>query len=414
MQQTFPAGQHISIADVTGDLKIRGWDQQIISVISAENSATMQSKGDIVEISHCKDLLELAVPYEQIVTAKSIDGDVFVENVQKVELEEVRGNVLLKAIAGEVKLGQIGGNVELKGIRGRLDGGSVGGNVFLEASYPPESVTRLRAGGNVHLVLPSDANLTIQATVAGIVHSSAAVSARGNHITLVYGNGAARLEISAGGNLELYGDQVPKSTSTFSGNWQGFTHGWQNQRQSTNTEFDASFTDRLRHTAEKQQRKAEKFRQKAERQAKHPHEPASHMNIHNSNHQRHMEPQHIDRIVAEAYEVAARETQGAIEAVEQALQHVYVTPPLPPRRPKSPNPPSSGPSKPPMPSHDVGRDVNAERQDGPPKPGERPASAIDPTGKSGTNLEQERIAILRMVADGRITPEEGDLLLEAL
>jgi hypothetical protein len=31
-----------------------------------------------------------------------------------------------------------------------------------------------------------------------------------------------------------------------------------------------------------------------------------------------------------------------------------------------------------------------------------------------SNPEQERIAILRMIAEGRITPEEGDMLLEAL
>jgi hypothetical protein len=30
------------------------------------------------------------------------------------------------------------------------------------------------------------------------------------------------------------------------------------------------------------------------------------------------------------------------------------------------------------------------------------------------NLDQEREAILRMIAEGRVTPEEGDLLLEAL
>jgi hypothetical protein len=30
------------------------------------------------------------------------------------------------------------------------------------------------------------------------------------------------------------------------------------------------------------------------------------------------------------------------------------------------------------------------------------------------NVEQEREAILRMIAEGRITPEEGDMLLEAL
>ncbi len=30
------------------------------------------------------------------------------------------------------------------------------------------------------------------------------------------------------------------------------------------------------------------------------------------------------------------------------------------------------------------------------------------------NPEQEREAILRMIAEGRITPDEGDMLLEAL
>ena len=33
---------------------------------------------------------------------------------------------------------------------------------------------------------------------------------------------------------------------------------------------------------------------------------------------------------------------------------------------------------------------------------------------SALDVEQEREAILRMIAEGRITPEEGDLLLEAL
>ena len=34
--------------------------------------------------------------------------------------------------------------------------------------------------------------------------------------------------------------------------------------------------------------------------------------------------------------------------------------------------------------------------------------------KQAANPEQEREAILRMIAEGRISPEEGDLLLEAL
>jgi hypothetical protein len=36
------------------------------------------------------------------------------------------------------------------------------------------------------------------------------------------------------------------------------------------------------------------------------------------------------------------------------------------------------------------------------------------TPKAPVNVEQERLAILRMIAEGRVSPEEGDMLLEAL
>lgn len=604
MQQTFPAerGQHISIANVAGDLNVRGWDQQVISVTSNGNIGTLQSEDDVVMIQDCEDFVELAVPYEQIITAREIDGDVFIEQVRQVEIQEVNGNVSLKAIKGEVTLGHIdgdllvediphvhargningdarcervkrlevstvggnlelrdgteasfhnvngdvdilhtsstqgghiggdcrieghgdssvvlknigqtldvsgvgklqihnvgkhcqvhdseraqlmighiglnlevagasslqahtigcdcslrdiqgnvsldhvgssmavagvagnfqigniGGNAELKGIRGLLGISSVGGNVFVEASFPPESVTRLRAGGNVHLVLPSHANLTIQATVGGIVHGQGIVSAMGNHVTLVYGDGTARLEVSAGGNLELYGDQAPKSTSAYSGNWENFAHNWQNQWQDMAHQwnaasaefaagFGASFTDGFTRAAEKQQQKAAKYRQKVEKQARRASERATRLNIHVNNREWRIDPERIDHIVAEAYDAAARGTQGAIEAVEQALKNLRVTPPPSPSRPpKPPTPPSSGPSKPPVPPHaphHVDRDINSDASPEPP----RESESTKTTEKSAVDLEQERIAILRMVADGRITPEEGDMLLEAL
>src|SRR5947207_11425148 len=109
MEQTFPAGigQRISITDVAGDLKVRGWDQQVISVTSGGDIDTLQPEGDVVMIRDCEDSLELAVPYEQIITARDIDGDVSAENVRQVELQEVNGSVSLKAITGEERLGHI-------------------------------------------------------------------------------------------------------------------------------------------------------------------------------------------------------------------------------------------------------------------------------------------------------------------
>src|SRR5260370_35725589 len=116
MQQTFPAGtgQRISIADVAGDLKVRGWDQQVISVTSDGEIGTLQPECDVVMSHDCEDSLELAVPYEQIITARDIDGDVSAENVRQVELQEVNGNVSLKAITGEVMLGHIDGDLAIE------------------------------------------------------------------------------------------------------------------------------------------------------------------------------------------------------------------------------------------------------------------------------------------------------------
>ncbi len=598
MQQTFPAaiGRRISIASIAGDLKVRGCDQQIISVTSDGDIGLLQSEGDVVMIHECEDTLELVVPYEQVITARDIDGDISAEHVRQIELYEVNGNVSLKAITGEVRLGHIngdllveevpqvhargningevtcsrvkrleisivgggltvkesaeasfsnvagdvdisstltirgghiggdchmqgngdsvvilqtigqhlnvsgvatlqvqdvgkdcqvhdsgraelmlghvgmnlvvagaslirarnigcdcslrdiegnisvdhvgsavtvtgvagnlhmgniGGNAELKGIRGLLGVGSVGGNVFVEAGFPPESVTRLRAGGNVHLILPHDANLAIQATVGGVVHHGhTAESAMGTHVMQVYGTGAARLEVSAGGNLELYGDQTPRSTSASSWNWDNFAHDWQSQWQDMAgqwnnasaefaTSFGASLADGFTHAAKRQQQKAEQYKQKAEKQARR----ATRMNIRLNNRAWRVDPQRIDCIVEQAQKAASEGVQGAMEAVEQALKNLHVTAPLPSQPPQPPVSPYA-PPVPGMPEESPQgwkTSQDAVRLQGSLTPSDTSTRAEAPA-----NFEQERIAILRMVADGRITPEEGDMLLEAL
>jgi hypothetical protein len=51
----------------------------------------------------------------------------------------------------------------------------------------------------------------------------------------------------------------------------------------------------------------------------------------------------------------------------------------------------------------------------------QPVSPVDPVEPiqeseeaAHIDIDQEREAILRMIAEGRVTPEEGDMLLEAL
>jgi hypothetical protein len=69
--------------------------------------------------------------------------------------------------------------------------------------------------------------------------------------------------------------------------------------------------------------------------------------------------------------------------------------------PASPEPPTIAPIPPAQPGRPSDREEEAEVEG-------------REEEKKPSNPEQEREAILKMIAEGRITPEEGDMLLEAL
>jgi len=135
-----------------------------------------------------------------------------------------------------------------------------------------------------------------------------------------------------------------------------------------------------------------------------------------------MDPERINRIIDQANRAASEGVYGAIEAVEQAFKNIRVTPPMPPTPPQQPVPPMppTPPAAPTYPNSGTQeyrseasmRQAEAERaQPEVPATPVEDQSAVNPTP---VNPEQEREAILRMIAEGRITPDEGDMLLEAL
>src|SRR5262249_48406115 len=138
------------------------------------------------------------------------------------------------------------------------------------------------------------------------------------------------------------------------------------------------------------------------------------------NHEWGVDPARIDRIVEQARQAAADGIQGAFEAVDQALKNMHLSvPPSPPmpHAPHAPMPPSP-PVYPDMP-------ISPTPPDAPNNEGERGESTPEEAGieyrerlveaeSVSVDIDQERVAVLHMVAEGRITPDEGDMLLEAL
>jgi hypothetical protein len=84
--------------------------------------------------------------------------------------------------------------------------------------------------------------------------------------------------------------------------------------------------------------------------------------------------------------------------------------------PSPPVYPGAGPTSPPFPPvyPDAPNDQNETGEAGLEEAGSEYGEQPREANNTSVDIDQEREAILRMIAEGRLTPEEGDMLLEAL
>src|SRR5438445_10264379 len=114
MQQTFSATAEpkVIIAQVNGDLNVRGWDQQTIGVETDGHGGQLYQEGDALMIADCESDIDLRVPFNTDIKVSSLSGDVAVGHVRRVELRDSGGDVERDDSGSKVELGEIGGMVE--------------------------------------------------------------------------------------------------------------------------------------------------------------------------------------------------------------------------------------------------------------------------------------------------------------
>jgi hypothetical protein len=376
---------------------------------------------------------DLSIGSAAYVQTGNVGGDCSLRDVQgDVEQGYIGGDVSFNGISGNLQVGRVGSDAALKGILASIEVGSIGGDLSLQAAFPVDSRTRLNVGGDAVIVLPDNPNLTIQANVGGDISGHSIIASRsGKMISLNYGDGAAHLELNIGGDLALRGADSPRSSSSasFSLGWEDFgremsSFGREMGKlgQELSHEIAATFSeagwsegadiaDSIARKADEQARRAQR---KAEEHARHASEHASRVNVRINDREWSLDPERLERIKDQARRAASEGISGALEAVERAVSNLGIPKtPAPPKPPMPPKPPSGVPPVPPAPptagfqqGKDPGEQVNQSTGSG-----NADASASQ---APEYNLDQEREAILRMIAEGRVTPEEGDLLLEAL
>jgi hypothetical protein len=396
----------------------------------------------------------------------TVGGDCEIRDVQgAVEVGQVGSDGSINNVGGDLQLGSVGSDAGLKDLRGNVEVGSIGGDMELQATFPAGSRTRMNVGGDAVVVLPENPNLSIRAAVAGDVSGRSInfdSGRSGNMINLVYGDGSAQLELNVGGDLDIRGYGDPRS-SNVNVSWGEFGRemaelgremskmgqdlsremaklgeelgreladafseaGW-SRGAGWADEVARKVNERARraqrHADEQMQRANERARQAEERHRQRAGRQqgnggrASRAYIRINDREWRLDPDRLERIKEQARRAAAEGVSGALEAVERAVSNLRI--PVPPVPPVPPAPPvTPGPPVPPTPpsSAQPGSMPGEEKAVGGTTSGEAPAQ--QPAAASNVpepNPEQERIAILRMIAEGRITPEEGDLLIEAL
>lgn len=232
------------IIEGEGNLWLRGWNNSEVLASSPEREdLTLEQHNDEVMI-YCRKDCTLRVPLAASIqvkhvhgqaTIKSLEGDLHVaevdgnltlRNVGTTTIESVQGNLTAQDISGNLKIHRVDGNASVKDVQGELlvEGGFSGnatlseldgnasakveGNLALWIDPQPGHTYLFEAEGNLTCHLPADASVTVEVRRASRIQSNLpeaaamATATQAPH-TLKLGDGDSTLTLSAEGNVLL-------------------------------------------------------------------------------------------------------------------------------------------------------------------------------------------------------------------
>lgn len=164
MSKTISAGKSpkIKMDAVGGDISIVGWDGADILVKSDDNDTSLSQDGDIVTIT-CGSDLSLRVPVGASLELKSIGGDASVRGIKgDIEFKEIGGDMSMRdvgsvsidTIAADLSVRNAAGSLFVKNAHGDVSIRDVKGNVNLESVADDLAVRGVR--GNVKVNVGED------------------------------------------------------------------------------------------------------------------------------------------------------------------------------------------------------------------------------------------------------------------
>ncbi len=367
-------GKNLIVIKAHADLSLQGWDRADARLLVNDfHNLRISQDGESLQII-CLDDCDLTVPEGMAVRIDKAGGDAFVRNIKgKLEILKVGGDLSL-GDAVDVSIGQVGGDCLVYKVNGRLAGQRFGGDCSgMEVGGP---LAFEHIGGDADLEITSGA-ITLRAggdINLNIMDLSAPVSLRaGGDIELhLPMDASATLDLESGGDdIEIHVGDKDEEVEKWA---YGATLGSGAIPVSLDAGGDVLVTDKAwdKESVEDNINDLEDHWKELEGEREEPRSRSRHW-------------PDIEAITRRATRQGERAARRAEERVHAAMRRMGNFPPMPPM----PNMPNMGPMGP----------------FGPQTPPEPPRPKVS---------SEERMLILQMLQEKKITVEEAEKLLRAL
>lgn len=399
---------------IMGDLHVKGWDEAQVQVDADPDELNLEQEAGAIRLE-CQGDCSLRLPQDATLSVDSTHGDVVVKAIQgSITFQEVHGSLTLKGVgptragtvhgelmakdvAGDLSVEIVQGNASLRDIRGachlpevhgNLDLRDAGGN--LQAHAHGNARVRLsslggdhyeiEAGGNAHCNIPEDADLKLSlssdAQVIRVKLPGQTQALRQARCEFTTGAGAGAMRISAGGSLYLFGQSADwaERDAEFGVGYSGLPEDFSEQ---VAQQVHAQITSQMEMMTEQINRQMERLSEQIGKSG--------------------MSAEEIERIMGRARQTSEREAERAQEKMRRAQEKLERNLEAAKRRQE-------------MKAQAAARREGRRRSwsfefPAPPAPPAPPAEPVS---------EEERLMILRMLEQKKISLDEANQLLSAL
>lgn len=232
----------IFVQSVSGDLSVRGWDTPQLAAGNDPDEIEITGSADQIHLS-CSDDLDLRLPAESRLHIDHVDGDASLKlledgleidtvagsldlrSIAGANISDIHGNFSAKSVDGDLNVGTVHGNADLKNLQGSCNLGDVQGNLDVQnvegnLNAAAQGNARLRfeqmdgfqcnvtAEGNIYCYLPEDASVNLHLASEGEVIKvrlpESSNTFRQSQYDLTLGEGEATFSLSAGGVIYLF------------------------------------------------------------------------------------------------------------------------------------------------------------------------------------------------------------------